>query len=101
MNAVCGLRLNSSHADKLLKSIVESYKSAREQRLANAQQSCKSKKAFNECVARVCANNMRNKCGIKLDTVAVSADKHEVVKVESTVAEQLCKFYDTACERLK
>ena len=77
-----------ANASKLLNAIVESYKSAREQKLANAQQSCKNNKARLECIERVCANNMRNKCAVGFE-------------YESTVAEQLCKFYDTACERLK
>ena len=77
-----------ANASKLLNAIIESYKSAREQKLANAQQSCKNNKARLECIERVCANNMRNKCAVGFE-------------YESTVAEQLCKFYDTACERLK
>ncbi len=77
-----------ANADKLLQNIVTSYKTTREQKLASAQTSCKNNKARLECVARVCASNMRNKCEIGFD-------------YEKTVAEQLCKFYDTACERLK
>ena len=90
-----------ANADKLLENIINSYKTAREQRLVSAQQSCKNNKAKQDCINRVCASNMRNKCGLKLDTVEVSKEKHDLIKVESTVAEQLCKFYDTACERLK
>lgn len=86
--------LNSSrknaiaNADKLLKSVIASYKSSREQKLASAQASCKNNKAKMECIDRVCKNNMRNKCAIGFE-------------YEKTVAEQLCKFYDTACQRLK
>lgn len=81
---------NSSitRADNILKSIVASYKSARDQKLASAKESCKNNKAKKDCVERVCQNNLRNKCAIGFD-------------YEKTVAEQLCKFYDTACERLK
>ena len=77
-----------ANADKLLNNIINSYKTAREQRLANAMASCKNNQAKQDCIARVCKNNMRNKCEVGFD-------------YEKTVAEQLCKFYDTACGRLK
>lgn len=77
-----------ANADKLLENIINSYKTAREQRLALAQQSCKNNKAKSDCIERVCASNMRNKCADGFD-------------YEKTVANELCKFYDTACERLK
>lgn len=77
-----------ANADKLLQNIINSYKTAREQKLADAMDSCKNNKAKQECVNRVCKNNMRNKCEVGFD-------------YEKTVAEQLCKFYDTACGRLK
>lgn len=77
-----------ANADKILQNIVDAYKSAREQKLASAQTSCKNNRARLDCVERVCKNNMRNKCAIGYE-------------YENTVAEQLCKFYDTACERLK
>ena len=86
--------LNSSrqtafaNADKILQDIVNSYKKAREQKLANAQTSCKNNKAREDCIERVCKNNMRNKCVIGFE-------------YEKTVAGQLCKFYDIACDRLK
>ncbi len=77
-----------ANADKLLENIIASYKSAREQKLASAQTACKNSKAKNDCIERVCTSNMRNKCAVGFD-------------YEKTVAEQLCKFYDIACERLK
>lgn len=77
-----------ANADKLLKNIVNAYKNAREQKLASAQNSCKNNKAKQDCVERVCKNNMRNKCATGFE-------------YEKTVANELCKFYDTACERLK
>ena len=77
-----------ANADKVLQTIIASYKSAREQKLATAQTSCQGNRAKLDCVERVCKNNMRNKCEIGFE-------------YENTVAEQLCKFYDTACERLK
>lgn len=77
-----------ANADKLLKNIVNAYKNAREQKLATAQNSCKNNKAKQDCVERVCKSNMRNKCATGFE-------------YEKTVANELCKFYDTACERLK
>ena len=77
-----------ANAEKLLKNIVDSYKNLREQKLNEAQASCKNNRAKTECIDRVCNSQMRNKCEIGFD-------------YEKTVAEQLCKFYDTACERLK
>ena len=77
-----------ANADKLLESVINAYKNAREQKLASAQASCKNGKAKQECIARVCASNMRNKCDTGFE-------------YETTVANELCKFYDTACERLK
>ncbi len=77
-----------ANAKKLLQNIVASYKSAREQKLSEAQKSCKNNSAKTDCIERVCKSNMKNKCAI--------GSEHE-----KTVAEQLCKFYDIACERLK
>ena len=76
------------NADLALKNIVNAYQTARKQKLAGTQQSCKDKSGKQNCVKTVCANNMRNKCG----------DGYEY---ETTLAEQLCGFYDVACGRLK
>lgn len=86
---IAGYRKTSlNNAAKLLSNIVAAYQSNREQRLSDAQNSCKNNKAFNDCVNRVCSVNMRNKCDIGFE-------------YEKTVATELCKFYDTACARLK
>ena len=77
-----------ANADKILQKIITAYQNAREQKLTSAQSSCKNNKATTECVERVCANNMRNKCATGFE-------------YEQTVAKELCKFYDIACERLK
>ena len=77
-----------ANADGLLQSIINSYKTARENKLASAQKSCKNNQSKLDCIERVCKSNLRNKCAVGFD-------------YEKTVAEQLCKFYDTACERLK
>ncbi len=75
-----------ANAGKLLKNIIAAYKTAREQKLAAAQSACKNNQATTNCVETVCKNNMRNKCGNAYEKEAARA---------------LCKFYDTACERLK
>ena len=77
-----------ANADKILQNIISSYQTAREQKLSNAQTSCANNKGKQDCIDRVCKNNMRNKCDVGYG-------------YEKTVAEELCKFYDTACGRLK
>ncbi len=76
------------NADLALQNIVAAYQTARKQKLAGTQQSCKDKSGKRNCVAAVCENNMKHKCA-------------EGFEYETTLAEQLCGFYDTACGRLK
>ncbi len=84
---LASFRANSfANAEKLLKNIVSAYQSNREQKLSVAQSGCKRNKATSDCINRVCENNMRNKC----------ANENE-----KSAARELCKFHDTACERLK
>lgn len=77
-----------ANADKILQNIVNAYKSARDQKLTNAKTSCKNSKAKKDCISRICDNNMVHKCETGFG-------------YEKEIAEQLCKFYDIACERLK
>ena len=77
-----------ANADKILKNIVAAYKNAREQKLTLAQSSCKNNQATKACVERICASNMRNKCAVGFE-------------YENIIANELCKFYDIACERLR
>lgn len=70
-----------------LQNIVNAYQTARKQKLAGTKQSCQDKSSKQNCVKTVCANNMRNKCG-------------DGFEYETTLAEQLCAFYDIACGRL-
>ena len=77
-----------ANADKILQKIVNAYKTAREQRLASSQNSCKNNKAVTDCVSRVCKNNMPNQCKVKSEG-------------EESIAMELCKFYEIACQRLK
>jgi hypothetical protein len=74
--------------DTLLSNIVQSYQSKRENGLKSAEDSCKNNKAREDCIKNVCKNNMRNKCAVGYGS-------------EKSMATLLCKFYDTACERLK
>lgn len=77
-----------ANASTLLSNIIAMYKSNREQRLNTAMESCKNGTAKNDCIAGVCNNNMRNKCATGFE-------------YETAAATELCKFYDTACSRLK
>ena len=77
-----------ANAEKILQNIINGYKNAREQKLTSAQTSCKNNKAKQDCIARVCATNMNNKCAIGFE-------------YENSIADQLCEFYDIACNRLK
>lgn len=83
---IASRKTSMANSEKLLNNIVTTYQNNRKQRLTTAQTGCKNNKATNDCVKRVCENNMRKKC----------ADKNE-----QAAAQSLCKFYDTACERLK
>ncbi len=76
------------NADRILQMIVSAYQNARSERLALAQQSCKDDSEKQSCISRVCNHNMRYKCD----------ESHEY---EITLANELCKFYDIACTRLK
>ena len=87
------------NADLALKNTVNAYQNARKQKLSSAQNACKDQSAKQNCIQSVCVNNMRNKCGIKLDTVDEETGK--VVESETTLAAKLCEFYDVACGRLK
>ena len=81
-----------TNADKILKTIVAAYQQARKQKLETTKSSCQNNKAIQDCINRVCKNNMPNKCATK--TSNKSAD-------ETVLAQELCKFYEIACERLK
>ena len=76
------------NADTILQNIVLAYQNARSERLASTQQSCKDNSAKQSCITNVCKNNMRHNCD----------DGYEY---ESVIANELCKFYDIACNRLK
>ncbi len=76
------------NADTMLAAIVESYQKAREQKLAAARKSCTDNAGRDDCVATVCEQNMRNKCGIGFES-------------EKSAAVLMCKFYEVACAALR
>lgn len=76
------------NVDKILDNIVASYKQQRETKLSSIKTSCKDGSAKNSCIETVCKNNMRNKCATGFEQ-------------EKNMALQLCKFYETACQRLQ
>ena len=76
------------NADTVLKNIVTAYQNARKQKLESTRKSCKDDSLKKKCIAMVCNTNMRHKCEIGYE-------------YEEALANQLCKFYDIACERLK
>lgn len=79
-----------NNAENLITSIVESYQTAREQKLYSAQAACKDNKALNDCINTICQRSMPNKCAPEASTYN---SEHEA-------AEQFCKFYEVACELL-
>ena len=83
-----GRKTAIANADKILQNIINATKTAREQKLANAQADCKDNKAKNDCISRVCQNNMKHQCEIGYE-------------YEKSLAGTLCEFYDVACGRLK
>ena len=76
------------NAEETLMAIINGYRAARESRLNAAMGSCTGDAGRNACIAMVCERNMPNKC-----------DGSE--SAETSMATQLCRFYDTACATLK
>ncbi len=76
------------NSDSLITSIAEGYKVARAAKIAAANADCTNNAAYDECVKLVCENNMRNKCAAGFSS-------------EVSMANQLCKFHEIACESLR
>lgn len=76
------------NADAVLQSIVKSYQTARTRKLSSTLEACQNNTPRENCIATVCANNMANKCAAGFES-------------EKSMATQLCKFYDLACNILK
>ena len=75
-----------ANRENTVQSLVDNYKTIRENKLNNTRNACNNKTASESCIKTVCANNMPGKCDG--DT-------------EKAMATQLCKFYDVACTVLK
>ena len=75
-------------ADEILQKIVLAYQNARQTTLNSTRQACKDNSSKENCINSVCRNNMRHKCEVGYD-------------YEQVLANELCKFYDTACSRLQ
>ncbi len=75
-------------ATAVLRGIVTGHQNRRQHELSAKQLGCKDGSEKQKCKNTYCANNMRHKC-----------DKG--YEYELQLVEQLCKFFDTACERLK
>ena len=76
------------NTEKILKNIVAGYQNSRKQKLDSTRKSCKDDSLKKKCINLVCNTNMPHKCDTGYE-------------YEETLAGQLCKFYDTACERVK
>lgn len=76
------------NADEILNNIVVAYQTARKNKLENTRAGCKDDATKKKCISTVCSNNMRHKCDIGYE-------------YEEVIANELCKFYDVACSRLK
>ncbi len=75
------------NADTILNSIVQAYQDTRTRKLASITSDCHNNVQRENCIATVCENNMTHKCAAGYES-------------EKSVATQLCKFYDLACETL-
>ncbi len=77
-----------ANADKILENIVAAYQSTRDRKFNSTQAACRDSSAKTKCINTVCNNNMPHKCTAGYE-------------YENGLADELCKFYDTACNRLK
>ena len=76
------------NASAIIESIVKSYADARTKRIANARAMCTNNSGRESCINKMCNERMANKCAAGFSD-------------ETSMATQLCKFYDTACATLK
>lgn len=75
------------NADAALAQMVAAYQAARAGRLDAARATCVDNAGRAACIAVICARSMANKCAPGYES-------------ETSMATQLCKFYDTACDTL-
>lgn len=78
-----------ANAENTINGIVESYQNARAQKLATARAKCTNNVGRDACINSVCDSNMPNKCA--------GGDASS----EKSIAANLCKFYELACNVLK
>ncbi len=76
------------NADSIIETIVASYQSQREQKLNTTKANCQDNAGREACITTVCERSMRNKCAAGFAS-------------ERSMATQLCKFHDLACDTLK
>lgn len=76
------------NADAALAGIAASYQQTRTTKLNSAKSNCTDNAGRENCIKTVCENNMKNKCAVGYES-------------EKSMATQLCKFYDLACNALK
>ena len=77
-----------NNADSIIDTIVASYQSQREQKLNPTKANCQDNAGREACITTVCERSMRNKCAAGFAS-------------ERSMATQLCKFHDLACDTLK
>ena len=88
-------------ADIILDTIVAAYQSARDSNteLIKAENNCKNSYGKAQCVKYVCGGD---KSGLYTGPVMPHGCPDTVeYEYERALAEQLCEYYDTACERMK
>ena len=81
-----------ANTEKMIQNIVSAYQTARANKLSSVQISCTDDIAFESCKQTICELHMPNKCKKESETETKTADS------EMKSAENLCKFYQTACE---
>ena len=100
-NTLTAARDNAiKNADKLLAQIVSGYQNARTKKLSDIENGCKNDKIFEQCVNTICQNNMQNKCVLSSDLQNTNKTDTQIINFEKIAAQDLCKFYKTACETL-
>ena len=77
-----------STAETELIAIVDAYRNTREKRISAIMESCQTGSARDACIISICNRSMPNKCDA-------------AYPAETSMATQLCKFYDVACSTLK
>ncbi len=76
------------NADNIIDTIVASYQSQRNTKLTTTKANCTNNAGRESCIDTVCERSMPNKCGAGF-------------AAERSMATQLCKFHDLACDTLK